>query len=281
MRVRHLNCGTMLRGVVDHCLLIETERSGLVLVDTGFGLDVVANPTLLGWSRHLIGPALQEHECAVEQIKSLGYDPRDVRNILLTHLDYDHTSGLADFPHAAVHVHPNEYQSAMNPTQFERTRYRPRHMWGHGVDWHIAHDSGGETWNGFEGVRQINGLPAEILMVPLPGHTRGHAGYAIETRDGWLLHAGDAFTFPSAINKGLGGAASRAFHLIYAHPSSPTLMLRNMQRLTDLASSTDLDIVSSHDPKGLHRRQHIARHGVLLRAAEPTNEECDGREARP
>ena len=32
-------------------------------------------------------------------------------------------------------------------------------------------------------------------MVPLPGHTLGHAGVAIDTPDGWLLNAGDAYFY--------------------------------------------------------------------------------------
>ena len=32
---------------------------------------------------------------------------------------------------------------------------------------------------GFDGVRQLEGLPPEILMVPMPGHTWGHAGVAV------------------------------------------------------------------------------------------------------
>jgi glyoxylase-like metal-dependent hydrolase (beta-lactamase superfamily II) len=30
-------------------------------------------------------------------------------------------------------------------------------------------------------------------MIPLAGHTEGHAGVAIETPQGWLLNAGDAY----------------------------------------------------------------------------------------
>ncbi|RYY81507.1 MAG: MBL fold metallo-hydrolase, partial [Comamonadaceae bacterium] len=38
------------------------------------------------------------------------------------------------------------------------------------------------------------GLPADILLVPLRGHTHGHAGVAVRRPDGrWLLQAGDAY----------------------------------------------------------------------------------------
>lgn len=259
IRVHHLNCGTMTRGVVDHCLLIETESSGLVLVDTGFGMAAIADPETLGWSRHLIRPALNADEPAIRQIRRLGLDPADVGHILLTHLDYDHTSGLSDFPRAVVHLDSIEFRAVSAPSRFERTRYRPVHMWAHGVRWSPV-ERGGETWLGFDDVRQINGLPQDILIVPLPGHSRGHAGYAINTETGWILHAGDAFTFSSALSSGIGGFASQAMHLMYAHPSAPSAMLRNMQRLARLsAERPDIEIVSSHDPRGFIRAQSRKR----------------------
>jgi glyoxylase-like metal-dependent hydrolase (beta-lactamase superfamily II) len=51
----------------------------------------------------------------------------------------------------------------------------------------------GDEWFGFESVRILPGSDAEILLVPLPGHTRGHSGVAIRRGDGWLLHCGDAY----------------------------------------------------------------------------------------
>jgi glyoxylase-like metal-dependent hydrolase (beta-lactamase superfamily II) len=33
----------------------------------------------------------------------------------------------------------------------------------------------------------------EILLVPLAGHTHGHAGVAVPDGTGWLLHCGDAY----------------------------------------------------------------------------------------
>jgi glyoxylase-like metal-dependent hydrolase (beta-lactamase superfamily II) len=34
---------------------------------------------------------------------------------------------------------------------------------------------------------------AEVLLVPLFGHTLGHCGVAIRQGDRWVLHAGDAY----------------------------------------------------------------------------------------
>lgn len=249
MKVHHLNCGTMAFGFVDHCLVVETPSSGLVLVDTGFGLDCIRNPRLLGWTRHIVGPVLREEETAVRQIEALGYDATDVRHILLTHLDYDHTGGLADFPAATVHVHGPEYRASRQPTAVDRIRYRTEQLCAHGVNWAVNELDGGESWFGFDAVRDIDGLPPEILVVPLYGHSRGHVGIAVQTGDRWLLHAGDAYTEPHAIGTGALATASRAVHMITAHPSYPRAQLRNMRRLTELVADhpDHVTVFCSHD----------------------------------
>ena len=96
--VHHLNCATMcpvaakwLLGVdrmVAHCLLLETERDGLVLVDTGFGTrDVDGRTKLSAAFRRLVGPSLDRAETAVAQVAALGHSPADVRHLVVTHLD--------------------------------------------------------------------------------------------------------------------------------------------------------------------------------------------------
>lgn len=255
MKVRHLNCGTTAWGMVDHCLLIETPDAGLVLVDTGFGLECVRRPELLGWSRHMIRPVLREAETAIRQIEALGHDPSDVRHIILTHLDYDHTGGIADFPWATVHVHGPEYRAGMRPTIVERIRYRGEQLWAHGVKWQTNEVEGSERWFGFEAVRDLPGLPPEILVIPLLGHSRGHVGVAVQNDLRWLLHAGDAYTFPSALADNVVGAASRAVHIIGDHPSYPRAQLQNIHRLSDLATQqgNDIAVFCSHDQSEFRR----------------------------
>lgn len=58
-------------------------------------------------------------------------------------------------------------------------------------------------------MRRLTGLPPEILALPLPGHSRGHAAIAVDTGHGWLVHAGDAYfhrpPVPSLLFGHLGG----------------------------------------------------------------------------
>lgn len=209
MRIHHLSCATMcpygaklLAGeggllakakLCAHVLLVETSEA-LVLVDTGFGSDDVANPRRLGRPfRAAIRPVLSAEQTALAQIKAMGLDPADVRHIVNTHLDVDHAGGLSDFPAAEVHVFRPEMEAANAPSIREKLRYIPAHI-AHDPKWY-PHDVEGDEWKGFEAVRAIPGLDPEILLIPLPGHSRGHSAVAVREGDGWLLHCGDAYFF--------------------------------------------------------------------------------------
>jgi len=209
MRIHHLNCGThcpvggaffdghshgVLAKLVTHCLLIETDQ-GLVLVDTGYGLQDVQHPhpRLSRVWRAVLNYRLHEEDTALRQVEKLGFSARDVRHIVLTHLDFDHAGGLEDFPGARVHVMELERDTAEHKRRgfIAHQRYRPQ-QWDEVRDWR-TYATGGETWFGFDAVRSLDGLPPEILMVPLRGHTFGHAGVAVQTAEGWMLNAGDAY----------------------------------------------------------------------------------------
>jgi len=137
---------------------------------------------------------------AIRQIERLGYHPRDVRHIILSHLDFDHAGGLDDFPQATVHMLDIERDWAFaQKTWMDRQRFRPQ-QWSTSKQWRTYPCASGERWNGFDNVRQPDGLPPSILIVPLRGHTFGHAGIAVQRDDGWLLDAADAYFYRDEMN---------------------------------------------------------------------------------
>lgn len=263
MRIHHLNCGCMCplggswfdgrsRGatacLVCHCLLIESDV-GLILVDTGFGEDDVRHPDRLSAIfRVADNIKLERRYTALAEIERLGFRPEDVRHIVLTHLDFDHAGGLSDFPHAAVHVMAQELFAAENPDGFIARRRYARDQWAGITDWRSYTDVG-EPWFGFPAVRELRGLPPEILMIPLPGHTAGHAGIAIRAEGRWLFHAGDAYFFHGEVH-GAERTCPPGMGLYQRMMEvDGERRLENQARLRALANDTEADVsvFCSHD----------------------------------
>ncbi len=265
LTVHHLDCatlcpisGTFINGsstplgfedIPCHCLLIETN-DGLVLVDTGFGLDQVTKPLRhLGGALALLRPKLDPEQTAVRQVQALGFSPKDVQHIVLTHLDIDHGGGVPDFPHATVHLYRPEYDAATNRKPFskEDVRFIPQ-KWMAKNRWQ-PWDATGEAWFGFDSVKPLSDLTEDLLLIPLTGHSPGHAGVAVRTKDHWLLHAGDAYYYRNELE--LDGTPAppviKNFQRLSAHDFDE--LLANRRRLRELihAHADDVTVFGSHD----------------------------------
>lgn len=255
LRIHHLDCATMcpLAGaildhpaVVGHCFLVETE-SGLVLVDTGFGTE--DGRRLPWWFRGLARPVLAPERTALHQVRRLGFAERDVRHIVLTHLDPDHAGGISDFPRAVVHVQREEHAAALARRGIRASlRYRTE-QWAHGPEWAL-HPEGESTWNGFRAVRDVPGLPPELLLVPLAGHTRGHQAVAVDGPNGWLLHVGDLWPHRGRLT---GERIPRGYQVFERLVAEDEPVLRQNQRriLALRREQPEIRIVCSHDAQDL------------------------------
>jgi glyoxylase-like metal-dependent hydrolase (beta-lactamase superfamily II) len=276
MRIHHLNCGSfcphgrrLINGeggllaraqIVCHCLAIEAG-DGLVLVDTGFGIEDARNPRQLGGLfQVLMRPQPQVETTALKQLEALGFTAADVRHVVTTHLDLDHAGGLPDFPQAEVHVLAPELEAALNPSLSDRLRYIGGAHWRHEPRW-VRHSGGdGEDWFGFEGIRILPGVDAEVLLIPLLGHSAGHTGVAIRRDEGWLLHCGDAYFHSGEIATPPSCPPMlRFFQNLTATDNK--LRKRNQERLRELAAAhgDQVTLVSGHDPRQLELAQAAGR----------------------
>jgi glyoxylase-like metal-dependent hydrolase (beta-lactamase superfamily II) len=244
MEAKHFSAGSMCpRGtfalgdspeMVCHCLVVETKH-GVVLVDTGLFADadferMRPHAAFLQFMR-------PTHDTAKRGLERLGYRADDVMHVVCTHLDIDHAGGISDFPQATIHVMGNEREAARARRTFqERQRYVPKHF-AHDPKWK-THETGGERWKGFDAVRALHDDEPDLLLVPLYGHTRGHAAVAVRTATGWLLHCGDAYFHHEEMTE--KARAPFGFELFQRTVAVDDRARReNQRRLRELRSSHD------------------------------------------
>jgi glyoxylase-like metal-dependent hydrolase (beta-lactamase superfamily II) len=251
VRIHDLNCGTLnvpggppVFGVpffVCRCLLIETSDR-LVAVDTGIGTKDIKDPEQrLGkdWLAQ-VNPALDPEETLLARVADLGFSPRDLTDVIITHHHRDHVGGLADFPWSRVHA-----STACRATVEEgESRVVPA-QWSHGVTWAPA-PTPAPDWQGLP-MWTLDGIPESIRLVSLDGHSPGHAGVLIDdpALGQPLLHVGDAIHHHGQLACNTPPAVE-AFAAATEHDHAARL--RTQRRLAALVAGGSAHLVNAHDP---------------------------------
>lgn len=274
MRVHHLNCGAMQPyggALFDgqtpilapaelscHCLLLETDAAGLVLVDTGTvsqdARDAAErhSPFFRAIDRIRLNPA----EAAANQVRRLGHRPSDVAHIVMTHLDFDHAAGLVDFPGARVHLSAAEAEAARHPPNPKnRARYRSAQFADSEPRWR-TYRAFPETWFGLPAV-PVEGVPG-VMLVSLPGHTPGHCGVAVQDGGGgggrtgsrWLLHAADAIFNHRELDPVSPSMPTGARAYQWFMQTSQVQRRRSLRQLRWIAHdhADEVEVICTHDP---------------------------------
>lgn len=168
--------------------LVE-HPGGLCLFDAG----QTARAASPGWfPRYHPFFRLSRFELAPEdevapQLRARGIDPLDVRRVVLSHLHTDHVGGLDAFKHAEVVVARDEWERATGLAGRVRG-YVPQH-WPKGLEPTLV-DFEGDALGPFGSSHDLTG-EGQLLLVPTPGHTPGHAALLVRGADRTWLLAGD------------------------------------------------------------------------------------------
>jgi glyoxylase-like metal-dependent hydrolase (beta-lactamase superfamily II) len=187
---RYLNDAWRPETLPVNVFLIE-HPAGRCLVDTGQTAHATS-PGYFSWwypyfrlSRFELTP---DDEIAA-QLGRAGVPPATVRWIVLTHLHTDHVGGLGAFVNAEVLVARAEWEPAQGLGGRFRG-YQPQY-WPRGIVPTLV-DFAGPAIGPFRGSQDL-AADGRLVMVPLPGHTRGHAGLLVGDGQRFrCLCAGDA-----------------------------------------------------------------------------------------
>jgi glyoxylase-like metal-dependent hydrolase (beta-lactamase superfamily II) len=100
-------------------------------------------------------------------------------------------------------------------------------------------------------------LPPEILLVPLPGHTLGHAGVAIDMGSGWVLNAGDAYFYRRELDPDRRRCTPGLRFYQRLMDTDRDQRFANQARLRELKRDhgKEITIFCSHDEKELEAMQ--------------------------
>jgi glyoxylase-like metal-dependent hydrolase (beta-lactamase superfamily II) len=169
-------------------------------------------------------------------LKLLGVDAKKVKDVIVTHLHYDHVGNFGLFPEATFHLQDAEMAYATG-----------RHM-AHGffntvyeVDEVVAMVR--EVYKGR--VRFHDGdaqLAPGLSLHRIGGHTQGLQVVRVHTRVGWIVLASDAAHLYANMNE------TRPFPIVFDLGA----MVEGYRRLRELADSPDL-VVPGHDPLVMRR----------------------------
>jgi glyoxylase-like metal-dependent hydrolase (beta-lactamase superfamily II) len=175
---------------------IIEHRDGLVLFDAGQDRASVTDPDYFprgaaGYIYDRVAQfAIAPHETLPRLLESEGYDIKDVKKVVISHLHQDHIGALRDLRHADIYVAQSEWDTLYQPfPHFQGIM--PNHIDLPGLHWQkIAFDQGAtalstQAWYDLMG-------DGSLMLLPMPGHTPGSMAMLVKGGPGDpLLLVGD------------------------------------------------------------------------------------------
>ncbi len=174
----------------------------------------------------------------VTQLNGAGIDPADVRDVVYTHLHWDHCSNVGLFPNARFTVQDEELQYAINPIPLHRRAYQ--HLPRTAPPWL-------RVLSRLNVIRGAVEIAPGVSTVPLSGHTPGSQGVLVETDKGPYLIAGDCLDSYDNLELERRGRRT-ARPVLVVHRRDPVRRELPPHRVTRLRA------IPSHDERVLETR---------------------------
>jgi len=209
---------------LDYFVWVVRNAERTLVVDTGFSAATAARRQ----RKHL--------RCPTEGLRMLGVEAAAVRDVVITHLHYDHVGNFDLFPAATFHLQDDEMRYATG-------RHMRHEVFNGAFD---VEDVVGMVRNVYRGRVQFHDGDAAVFpgisLHRIGGHTMGLQVVRVATRRGWVVLASDASHFYANMEQ------VRPFPIVY----SVADMVAGYARLRALAESPQ-HIIPGHDPKVMER----------------------------
>lgn len=208
---------------LDYFVWVAINDARTVVIDTGFNADDAVRRK-------------REHiRCPADALKLVGVDATTVKDVIITHLHYDHVGNFDRFPAANLHIQDLEMQYATGRYMRHKTLRGPfdiEHVTGMVREVYkdrvVFHDGDTELFPG-------------IALHLIGGHTKGLQSVTVNTKRGRVVVASDA---------------SHLYHNMWDRNPYPTVfnvgdMMEGHEKLRRLAGGDEDLIVPGHDPQVL------------------------------
>lgn len=230
---------------------IEHPEQGLLLWDTGYAPRFYAATRRLPWRiMRWVTPAdIRDEDAAIAQLPALGYDPSDVRGIILSHFDPDHFGGLRDFPGVPIYCSWRAWADVRDRRGWSafRARLLPDHLPEDIAGrLKLLPDPEGPSISAFPSSLDLFGDGA-IRLVELPGHAPGQFGAFVRRRSDsadLFLAADGCWNIAAIEASGYRGGAHRLLAVDKKAQDETYRKLRTIHR-----DWPELQIVPAHCPK--------------------------------
>lgn len=221
------------------CVVIRHPQ-GTILFDSGLGKNVErdfneAMPFGTGFTF-----PYRLKETARAQMQTSGImNPDSIKTIIMSHLHWDHASGIEDFPRAEIWTTSADYNYAIKTigkgvsrSMFDNEK----------IKWQFIRLEN-KPYENFDKSLDVYG-DGSIVLVPLPGHTPGQTGMFVNLKSGKrFLFVGDATLYSDDAKIPARPWAEKLFVDADENKTEETIVRINrlMQKYPDLV------IISSHD----------------------------------
>ena len=200
----------------------------------GAGREIVVDT---GFSAPMAAKRQRDHiRCPTEGLRLLGVDATKIKDVVVTHLHYDHIGNFDLFPAATFHLQDLEMNYATG-------RHMGQPVFGGAYE---VEDVVGMVRRVYAGRVRFHdgdaGIAPGIWLHLIGGHTMGLQVVRVATRRGWVVLASDASHFYANMEQ------VRPFPIVY----SVAAMVEGYDRLRALADSP-AHIIPGHDPLVLER----------------------------